>query len=88
MVEYNKANTKDKKDMENEILWNYHEITIGSKSALYIYVYIYIYIMGDFNLDLLNTDLHSATNEFINALFSHFLYPLISRPTRLTSSSD
>ena len=45
------------------------------------------YIMGDFNLDLLNTDLHSATNEFINALFSHFLYLLISRPTRLTSYS-
>ena len=44
-------------------------------------------IMGDFNLDLLKTDLHSATNEFINALFSHFLYPLISRPTRLTSNS-
>ena len=43
--------------------------------------------MGDFNLDLLNTDLHSATNEFINALFSRFLYPLISRPTRLTSYS-
>ena len=45
------------------------------------------YIMGDFNLDFLNTDLHSVTNEFINALFSHFLYPLISRPTRLTSYS-
>ena len=41
------------------------------------------YIMGDFNLDLLNTDLHSATNEFMNAFFSHFLYPLILRPTRL-----
>ena len=45
------------------------------------------YIMGDSNLDLLNTDLHSATNKFINALFSQFLYPLISRPTRLTSYS-
>jgi len=44
-------------------------------------------VMGGFNLDLLNTDLHSTTNEFINALFSHFLYPLISRPTRLTSYS-
>ena len=42
-------------------------------------------IMADFNLYLLNTYLHSATNEFINALFSHFLYPLISRPTGLTS---
>ena len=45
------------------------------------------YIMGDFNLDLLNTDVHSATNEFINALFFHFLYPPISRPTQLTSYS-
>ena len=43
------------------------------------------YIMADFNLYLLNTYLHSATNEFINALFSYFLYPLISRPTGLTS---
>ena len=45
------------------------------------------YIIDDFNLDLLKADLHSATNEFTNALFSHFLYPLISRPTWLTSYS-
>ena len=44
------------------------------------------YIMGDFDLDL-NTDLHSPTNEFITALFSQFLYPPISRSTRLTSYS-
>ena len=43
--------------------------------------------MDDFNLDLLNADFHSATNEVTNALFSHFLYPLISRPTWLTSYS-
>ena len=42
-----------------------HRVTRDSKMC---------YIMGDFNLDLLNTDLHSATNEFINALFSHFLH--------------
>ena len=24
------------------------------------------YIMGDFNLDLLNSDLHSITNDFVN----------------------
>ena len=45
------------------------------------------YIMGDFNLDLLNTDSHSVTNEFINTLFSHTLYPLISKPTGTTSHS-
>lgn len=43
--------------------------------------------MGDFNLDLLNTDSHSVTNEFINTLFSHMLYPLNSKPTRITSHS-
>ena len=43
--------------------------------------------MGDFNLDLRNTDLHSAMNKFSNALFSHFLYPLILRPTWLSSYS-
>ena len=45
------------------------------------------YIMGDFNLDLRNTDSHSVTNEFINTLFSHMLYPLNSKPTRITSHS-
>ena len=45
------------------------------------------YIMGDFNLDLLNTDSHSVTNEFINTLFSHMLYPLNSKPIRITSHS-
>ena len=43
--------------------------------------------MGDFNLDLLNSDLHSITNDFVNVLFSHALSPLISRPTRITSHS-
>ena len=43
--------------------------------------------MGDFNLDLLNTDSHSVTNECINTSLSHMLYPLISKPTRITSYS-
>ena len=29
--------------------------------------------MGDFNLDLLSTDLHSVSNELIDTLFSHML---------------
>ena len=43
------------------------------------------YIMGNFNLDLLNSDLQSITNDFVNVLF--FLFPLISRPIRITSHS-
>ena len=45
------------------------------------------YIMSDFNLDLLNSDLYSVTNDFVNMLFSHALFPLILRPPRITSHS-
>ena len=30
------------------------------------------YIMGDFNLDLLNSDLQSITNDSVNVLFNFF----------------
>ena len=43
------------------------------------------YLMGDFNLDLLRYDQHSATQEFVDSLFSHMFIPLITRPTRITS---
>ena len=45
------------------------------------------YTTGDFNLNLLDSDLHSVTNDFINVLFSHALFPLIVRPTRITCTS-
>ena len=41
--------------------------------------------MGDFNL--LNSDSHSATSEFLDNMISLMLLPIISRPTRVTSSS-
>ena len=43
--------------------------------------------MGDFNLDLLQYNHHVPTQEFIDSLFSHAFFPLISNPTRLTSYS-
>ena len=43
--------------------------------------------MGDFNLDLLQYNHHTPTQEFIDTLFSHAFIPLISNPTRLTSYS-
>ena len=45
------------------------------------------YVMGDFNLDLLQYNHHTPTQEFIDTLFSHAFIPLISNPTRLTSYS-
>ena len=43
--------------------------------------------MGDFNINILNSQSHQPTNEFINLMLSNSLYPLISKPTRITSST-
>ena len=45
------------------------------------------YIMGDFNINILNSHSHQPTCEFINLMTSNSLYPLISKPTRITSST-
>jgi hypothetical protein len=41
---------------------------------------------GDYNLNLLNTDTHLPTKEFIDMNFTYSLYPTINRPTRITST--
>jgi hypothetical protein len=43
--------------------------------------------MGDFNVNLLNEDIHTQTNEFVNIVTSHSLYPSITKPTRITATS-
>ena len=45
------------------------------------------YIIGDFNINILNSHSHQPTNEFINLMTSNSLYPLISKPTRITYST-
>lgn len=46
-----------------------------------------IFIMcGDFNIDLLNISKHKATSDFLDGLYSRGLYPLITRPSRITST--
>ena len=47
----------------------------------------YCYIMGDFNLDALHYDQHAPTQEFMDGLFSHMLFPIVTRPTRITAPS-
>ena len=42
---------------------------------------------GDFNIDLLKYAEHTPTTEFINLLFSCNLFPLISKPIRITNTS-
>ena len=43
------------------------------------------YLMGDFNLNVLNNENHNATGEFLDGLYSHLFFPLITLPSRITS---
>ena len=43
--------------------------------------------MGDFNLYLLWHEQRAITGEFIKLMFSHLLYPMITKPTRITSNT-
>ena len=43
--------------------------------------------MSDFNLNLLNYETHSDTNDFINSVISHSFLPYILHPTRVTEHS-
>ena len=45
------------------------------------------FMMGDFNINLLNYESHSDTNQFINNMISHYLLPYILHPTRVTIHS-
>ena len=44
--------------------------------------------MGDFNLNLLNYESHSDTNDFINTMVSHYLLPYLLHLARVTDHSS
>ena len=46
-----------------------------------------IYLCGDFNIDLLKEQTHKGTNDFLELLNSFGLFPTITKPTRVTSTS-
>ena len=46
-----------------------------------------IYLCGDFNIDLLHSDTHLLTSNFIETMYSASLFPLITKPTRVTEHS-
>ena len=43
-----------------------------------------LYLMGDFNVDLLHSSLHGRTSEFLDMLYSFNIYPMITKPTRIS----
>ena len=46
-----------------------------------------VYLMGDYNIDLLNSGSHDLTNVFVDLMYFNEYLPLISRPTRVTATS-
>ena len=46
-----------------------------------------VFLFGDFNINLLNYNTHSPTNEFLDSLASNSFLPYILQPTRITSHS-
>ena len=47
-----------------------------------------MYLCGDLNIDFLKYETHEHTKHFIDALFSLGLFPLINKPTRITTSTE
>jgi hypothetical protein len=46
------------------------------------------FICGDFNINLLNTSTHQESNEFLNIMYSGNFYPLVTKPTRVTTRTS
>ena len=42
------------------------------------------FLVGDFNINLINSENHTATTNFVELLFSFDMYPLINKPTRIS----
>ena len=45
-------------------------------------------IMGDFNINLLDLERHLPSSEYLELLYSYSLFPLITKPTRVTSNTS
>ena len=45
-----------------------------------------IFLFGDFNINLLNYDIHPPTKEFLDSLSSRYFLPHILQPSRVTTN--
>ena len=46
-----------------------------------------VFWAGDFNINILNADSHTATGNFLNTMASNAFYPAITKPTRINEFS-
>jgi hypothetical protein len=65
-------------DFNNKLQEIITQITNEHKECIHV---------GNYNLNLLNSDTHPPTAEFANINFTHSLFPAINKPTRLTSNT-
>ncbi|XP_013868123.1 uncharacterized protein LOC106520513 [Austrofundulus limnaeus] len=67
---------------DTEVFTNYME-TLFAKMHQKV-----IFICGDFNIDMLNPNMVKSTSNFIDTMHSLGLYPLITKPSRITTHSS
>ena len=46
------------------------------------------FVCGDFNINLLNSTSHHDSSEFLNQMYTANFYPLINKPTRVTTRTS
>ena len=46
-----------------------------------------LYLCGDFNIDLLKWESHSGTQQFVDNLYKLGIFPLITKPSRISETS-
>ena len=46
-----------------------------------------VFLLGDFNINLMNYDVHNPTNKFLDSLASNSFLPYLLQPTKITSHS-
>ena len=66
-------------DYFNDLLSNTLSEIKGEKKSTYL--------LGDFNINLLNGDKHVHTQDFLDAMYTHCLFPYINKPSRVTIRS-
>ena len=44
------------------------------------------YLLGDLNIDLFKHDVHRPNSKFLDTIYSYNVYPLVTKPTRVTAS--
>lgn len=47
----------------------------------------YCHLLGDYNINLLRTDDHLDTSNFVDLMYSYMYIPLITKPSRITEKS-